>query len=89
LFSAGGETFTMGKICWMQRPVSRILLHGEWIRLKKLVVPEINGSILTKRRQKIIPNANCSTTFSHGFSTLHKKIQIKRVIVSPPIYNRK
>jgi aspartate-semialdehyde dehydrogenase len=48
---------------------------------KKLVVPEINGSILTKRRQ-IIPNATVSHSIM-ALAPLHKKIQIKRVIVSP------
>jgi aspartate-semialdehyde dehydrogenase len=42
---------------------------------KKLVVPEINGSILTKRRQ-IIPNAAVSHSIM-ALAPLHKKIQIK------------
>jgi aspartate-semialdehyde dehydrogenase len=49
---------------------------------KKLVVPEINASELTKE-DKIIANPNCSTIqMVMVLNPLHKKYKIKRVIVS-------
>ena len=49
---------------------------------KKLVVPEINASLLTKE-DKIIANPNCSTIqMVLVLAPLHKKYNIKRVIVS-------
>jgi aspartate-semialdehyde dehydrogenase len=49
---------------------------------KPLVVPEINGAILTKN-DKIIANPNCSTIqMVMVLSPLHKKYTIKRVVVS-------
>lgn len=49
---------------------------------KKLIVPEINGSILTKD-DKIIANPNCSTIqLVMALAPLHEKFKIKRVIVS-------
>lgn len=49
---------------------------------KKLVVPEINASILTKE-DKIIANPNCSTIqLVMALAPLHKKYKIKRVVVS-------
>ncbi len=47
-----------------------------------LVVPEINGDILTSK-DKIIANPNCSTIqMVMALAPLHKKYQIKRVVVS-------
>ena len=47
-----------------------------------LVVPEINGEILTKK-DKIISNPNCSTIeLVMVLSPLHKKFRIRRVVVS-------
>ena len=49
---------------------------------KKLIVPEINASELTKE-DKIIANPNCSTIqMVMVLAPLHKKYKIKRVIVS-------
>jgi aspartate-semialdehyde dehydrogenase len=49
---------------------------------KKLIVPEINGYLLTKE-DKIIANPNCSTIqLVMVLAPLHKKYGIKRVVVS-------
>ena len=49
---------------------------------KKLVVPEINGSVLTKE-DLIIANPNCSTIqMVLALAPLHKRYIIKRVVVS-------
>ena len=49
---------------------------------KKLVVPEINASVLTKE-DKIIANPNCSTIqMVLALAPLHKKWGIKRIVVS-------
>ena len=49
---------------------------------KKLVVPEINGHLLTKA-DKIIANPNCSTIqLVMVLEPLHKKYGVKRVVVS-------
>ena len=49
---------------------------------KKLVVPEINASQLTKE-DKIIANPNCSTIqMVMALAPLHKKYGIKRIVVS-------
>ena len=51
-------------------------------RTKKLVVPEINANILTKE-DKIIANPNCSTIqLVMALAPLHKKYQMRRVVVS-------
>jgi aspartate-semialdehyde dehydrogenase len=47
-----------------------------------LVVPEINGSILTSK-DKIIANPNCSTIgIVVALAPLHKKFKIKRLVIS-------
>ena len=49
---------------------------------KKLVVPEINGSVLTKD-DMIIANPNCSTIqMVLALAPLHERYKIKRVVVS-------
>lgn len=49
---------------------------------KKLVVPEINGDVLTKE-DKIIANPNCSTIqLVMALAPLHKKYKMKRVVIS-------
>lgn len=51
-------------------------------RRQKLIVPEINASELTKE-DKIIANPNCSTIqMVLALAPLHKKYNIKRIIVS-------
>src|SRR5690606_2351497 len=49
---------------------------------KKLIVPEINGHLLTPE-DKIIANPNCSTIqLLLALAPLHKKYTVKRVVVS-------
>jgi aspartate-semialdehyde dehydrogenase len=49
---------------------------------KKLIIPEINGDVLTKY-DRIIANPNCSTIqMLLALAPLHKEYKIKRVIVS-------
>ena len=49
---------------------------------KKLVVPEINGNVLTKE-DKIIANPNCSTIqLVMALAPLHKKYKMKRLVIS-------
>jgi aspartate-semialdehyde dehydrogenase len=84
LFSAGGETSLAWAPKFAEVGTTVIDNSSAW-RMdasKKLVVPEINGSILTKT-DKIIPNANCSTIqLVMVLAPLHQKYKIKRVIVS-------
>ena len=49
---------------------------------KKLIVPEINGDVLTSK-DKIIAYPNCSTIqLVMALAPLHKKYQIKRLVIS-------
>jgi aspartate-semialdehyde dehydrogenase len=84
LFSAGGETSLEWAPKFAAAGTTVIDNSSAW-RMdpsKKLVVPEINGNILTKD-DKIIPNANCSTIqLVMALAPLHAKYKIKRVIVS-------
>ena len=49
---------------------------------KKLIVPEINGSLLTQE-DKIIANPNCSTIqMVMALAPLHKEFKIKRLVIS-------
>jgi aspartate-semialdehyde dehydrogenase len=51
-------------------------------KTKKLIVPEINGDILTKE-DRIIANPNCSTIqLVLAISKLHLKYRIKRLVIS-------
>ena len=69
-FAAAGTTVIDNSSAWRMDPT------------KKLVVPEINASELTKE-DKIIANPNCSTIqMVMVLNPLHKKYKIKRVIVS-------
>lgn len=69
-FAAAGTTVIDNSSAWRMDPT------------KKLVVPEINASELTKS-DKIIANPNCSTIqMVLVLAPLHKKYTIKRVIVS-------
>jgi aspartate-semialdehyde dehydrogenase len=84
LFSAGGETSLAWAPKFAEVGTTVIDNSSAWRMdpTKKLVVPEINASILTKE-DKIIPNANCSTIqLVMVLAPLHKKYNIKRVIVS-------
>ena len=84
LFSAGGETSLEWAPKFAAAGTTVIDNSSAWRMdpTKKLVVPEINASILTKD-DKIIPNANCSTIqLVMVLAPLHEKYKIKRVIVS-------
>ena len=84
LFSAGGETSLAWAPKFAEVGTTVIDNSSAWRMdpTKKLIVPEINASILTKE-DKIIPNANCSTIqLVMVLAPLHKKYNIKRVIVS-------
>lgn len=69
-FAAAGTTVIDNSSAWRMDPT------------KKLIVPEINASALTKT-DKIIANPNCSTIqMVMALAPLHKKYKMKRVIVS-------
>ena len=84
LFSAGGETSLEWAPKFAAAGTTVIDNSSAW-RMdlsKKLIVPEINASELTKE-DKIIANPNCSTIqMVLALAPLHKKYNIKRIIVS-------
>jgi aspartate-semialdehyde dehydrogenase len=84
LFSAGGQTSLEWAPKFAEVGTTVIDNSSAW-RMdisKKLVVPEINADVLT-REDKIIANPNCSTIqMVMVLAPLHKKYQIKRVVVS-------
>lgn len=84
LFSAGGETSLAWAPKFAEAGTTVIDNSSAW-RMhadKKLIVPEINASELTKD-DKIIANPNCSTIqMVLALAPLHKKYNIKRIIVS-------
>lgn len=84
LFSAGGDT----SIEWAPKFAAvgtTVIDNSSAWRMdptKKLVVPEINGDVLTSE-DKIIANPNCSTIqLVMALAPLHKEYKMKRVIVS-------
>jgi aspartate-semialdehyde dehydrogenase len=84
IFSAGGQT----SLQWAPEyaKVGTVVIDNSsaWRmdKTKKLVVPEINGHVLTSE-DKIIANPNCSTIqMVMVLAPLHKKYKIKRVVVS-------
>jgi len=84
IFSAGGST----SIEWAPRFAAvgtRVIDNSSAWRMDDnipLVVPEINGSILTKDHH-IIANPNCSTIqLVMALSPLHKRYSIKRLVIS-------
>lgn len=84
LFSAGGETSLAWAPKFAEVGTTVIDNSSAWRMdpTKKLVVPEINASSLTKE-DKIIANPNCSTIqMVLALAPLHDKYKIKRVIVS-------
>jgi aspartate-semialdehyde dehydrogenase len=84
LFSAGGETSLEWAPKFAAAGTTVIDNSSAWRMdsTKKLIVPEINASELTKD-DKIIANPNCSTIqMVLVLNPLHKKYKIKRVIVS-------
>ena len=84
LFSAGGNTSLEWSPKFAAVGTTVIDNSSAW-RMdseKKLVVPEINSSVLTSS-DKIIANPNCSTIqMVLALNPLHKKYKIKRVVVS-------
>ena len=84
IFSAGGDTSKEWAPKFAEVGTTVIDNSSAWRMdpTKKLVVPEINASILTIE-DKIIANPNCSTIqLVMTLAPLHKKYDIKRVIVS-------
>ncbi len=84
IFSAGGQT----SLDWAPRFAEGgtvVIDNSSAWRMdptKKLIVPEINGDLLTAE-DKIIANPNCSTIqLLLALSPLHKAYGIKRVVVS-------
>ena len=84
IFSAGGKT----SLDWAPKFANvgtTVIDNSSAWRMdptKKLIVPEINGHLLTKE-DKIIANPNCSTIqLLLALAPLHKEFSIKRVVVS-------
>jgi aspartate-semialdehyde dehydrogenase len=84
LFSAGGSV----SLQWapeFEKAGSTVIDNSSAWRMdpqKKLVVPEVNASVLGKN-DKIIANPNCSTIqMVMALKPLHEKYRIKRVVVS-------
>ncbi len=84
IFSAGGET----SLAWAPKfaEVGTVVIDNSsaWRMdpTKKLIIPEINGHLITSE-DKIIANPNCSTIqMLLALAPLHQKYQVKRVIVS-------
>ena len=84
LFSAGGSTSEEWAPKFAEVGCTVVDNSSAW-RMdpsKKLVVPEINGNILTKD-DKIIANPNCSTIqMVLALAPLHRKYKMKRLVVS-------
>ncbi|RDK88433.1 aspartate-semialdehyde dehydrogenase [Marinirhabdus gelatinilytica] len=84
IFSAGGSTSLEYAPKFAEIGTTVIDNSSAWRmdQSKKLVVPEINASVLTPE-DKIIANPNCSTIqLVMALAPLHKKYQMRRVIVS-------
>jgi aspartate-semialdehyde dehydrogenase len=84
LFSAGGDTSKEWAPKFAEAGTTVIDNSSAWRMdpTKKLVVPEINAAELSKG-DKIIANPNCSTIqMVLALAPLHKKYNIKRVVVS-------
>lgn len=84
LFSAGGGTSTEWAPKFAEAGITVIDNSSAWRMdpTKKLVVPEVNAEVLTAA-DKVIANPNCSTIqMVVALQPLHKKYQIKRVVVS-------
>tara|TARA_R110000787_G_scaffold13816_8_gene43018 strand:- start:398 stop:1387 length:990 start_codon:yes stop_codon:yes gene_type:complete len=84
LFSAGGDTSLEWAPKFAEVGTTVIDNSSAWRMdpTKKLVVPEINGDVLTVD-DKIIANPNCSTIqLVMALSPLHLKYKMKRVVIS-------
>ena len=84
IFSAGGSVSEE----WAPKFASRgtiVIDNSSFWRMdpsKKLIVPEVNGHLLSTS-DKIIPNPNCSTIqLVMVLKPLHDRFKIKRVVVS-------
>ncbi len=84
IFSAGGETSLEWAPKFASAGTTVIDNSSAW-RMdpsKKLVIPEVNGHLLTKE-DKIIANPNCSTIqLVLALAPLHKEYGVRRVVVS-------
>lgn len=84
LFSAGGSTSLEWAPKFAEVGTTVIDNSSAWRMdpTKKLVVPEINGDLLTKE-DKIIANPNCSTIqLVMALAPLNKQYQMKRLVIS-------
>jgi len=84
LFSAGGDTSIAWAPKFAEAGTTVIDNSSAWRMdpTKKLVVPEINGDVLTTD-DKIIANPNCSTIqLVMALAPLHQKYKMKRVVIS-------
>jgi aspartate-semialdehyde dehydrogenase len=84
IFSAGGETSLEWAPKFAKVGTTVIDNSSAWRMdpTKKLIVPEINGNLLTQE-DTIIANPNCSTIqLVMVLAPLHKKYGVKRVVVS-------
>lgn len=84
IFSAGGSTSLEWAPKYAEAGIRVIDNSSAWRMdpTKKLIVPEVNASVLTKD-DYIIANPNCSTIqMVVALQPLHVKYKIKRVVVS-------
>ena len=84
LFSAGGDTSLKWAPKFAEAGTTVIDNSSAWRmdHTKRLIVPEINANQLTAE-DKIIANPNCSTIqMVVALAPLHKKFNIKRIVVS-------
>jgi aspartate-semialdehyde dehydrogenase len=84
IFSAGGETSLEWAPIFAEVGTTVIDNSSAWRMdpTKKLIIPEINGHLLTAE-DKIIANPNCSTVqLLLALAPLHKAYKVKRVVVS-------
>ena len=84
LFSAGGSTSLEWAPKFAEVGTTVIDNSSAWRMdpTKKLVVPEINGDVLTAN-DKIIANPNCSTIqLVMALAPLNEKYQMKRLVIS-------
>jgi len=84
LFSAGGSTSLEWAPKFAEAGITVIDNSSAWRMdaTKKLVVPEINASVLTST-DKIIANPNCSTIqMVVALNPLHTQYKVKRIVVS-------
>ena len=84
IFSAGGNISTEWAPKFAEVGTTVIDNSSAWRmdKTKKLIIPEINGNILSKE-DKIIANPNCSTIqMLMALYPIHKKYGITRIVVS-------